>query len=205
MTTTRTSAVDRLQVLPDVFRGADLTVRFQWTTKTASQYLYLWKKRSLVDALGGHSDVYVNLLAGKSAKWEAALQLATPSATLIGVEALRRAGWTTQIQRSPAVAVSPKDTLFKIDRFDLQPRPASWFAKVSKGIVRDGGTLPRLAPAWALADMLRESAWGRCGLFPDDIEWSEVTQQDEDQWREASIRFGLPRRVRLLDLAEESR
>lgn len=28
--------------------GAHLTVRFQWTLKTASQYMYLWKHRTQV-------------------------------------------------------------------------------------------------------------------------------------------------------------
>jgi hypothetical protein len=49
---TTTSAIERLQGLPQIFRGADLTVRFAWSSKTASQYLYLWKKRGLVSSLG---------------------------------------------------------------------------------------------------------------------------------------------------------
>ena len=77
------SAHERLTLLPAVFRGADLTVRFQWTSKTASHYLYLWKRRGLVASLGGHSDVFANLVVGREPDWEAGLRLAMPSAVLV--------------------------------------------------------------------------------------------------------------------------
>ncbi len=96
------SAIERLQSLPPLFRGADLTVRFQWTSKTASQYLYLWKRRKLVQELGGHSDVFANMLMTRQPNWEQALLLAMPSALLVGVEALRQAGWVTQVQHNPS-------------------------------------------------------------------------------------------------------
>ena len=64
------SAFERLRDLPALFRGGDLTRRFGWTSKTASQYLYLWKRRGLVQSLGGHSDVYANLLTDRHPDWE---------------------------------------------------------------------------------------------------------------------------------------
>lgn len=199
------SAIERLQSLPPVFRGADLTVRFQWSSKTASQYLYLWKRRRLVDDLGGHSDVFVNLLVNRQPNWEKALLLAMPSAVVLGIEALRLAGWTTQVPSRPAVAVNARQSVFRTERFEISPRDPKWFDAIQSGIIgaRTGG-LPTLAPAWALADLLRQSEWGACGLWPDDIEWSEVTRQDEDHWKAACKTFDLPD-VALLSQIESPR
>lgn len=199
------SAIERLQSLPPVFRGADLTVRFQWTSKTASQYLYLWKRRKLVDDLGGHSDVFANLLASRQPNWEKALLTAMPSAVVIGVEALRQAGWTTQIPCRATVAVNSRQPVFKTKRFEIHPRDPAWFDAVRAGIAggRDGD-LPKLCPAWALADMLREHGWGTCGLWPDDVEWSEVLPQDLLQWRAACESFGLAEADLLVQITKPS-
>lgn len=186
------SAIERLQELPAIFRGADLTVRFQWTSKTASQYLYLWKRRGLVDALGGHSDVFANLLADKRPDWDKALQVAMPSAVLIGIEALRRVGWTTQIPQCASVAVDTTQSVFSIERYEILPRSPEWFAITRQGVTSDAGGLPQLRPAWALADLLCSAKWGDCGLWPDDIEWSEMTAADEGAWKAACRAFGLP-------------
>ncbi|MDO8442108.1 MAG: hypothetical protein Q7S97_13100 [Polaromonas sp.] len=199
------SAIERLQSLPAVFRGADLTVRFQWTSKTASHYLYLWKRRRLVEDLGGHSDVFANLLVNRQPNWEKALLIAMPSAVVIGIEALRLAGWTTQVPSRPAVAVNARQSVFKTERFEINPREPKWFDAVRCGIIGDkSGGLPTLAPAWALADLLREFEWGACGLWPDDIEWAEITPQDEDIWKSACKAFDLPD-VDLLSQVESPR
>lgn len=187
------SAIERLRSLPAIFQGADLTVRFQWTSKTASHYLYLWKSRGLVAALGGHSDVFANLLLSAQPDWGKALQTAMPSALIVGVEALRQAGWSTQTPQRPTVAVDAGQSVFSSERFDISPRDRKWFEAVRPGIVGDGAQgLPCLSPAWALADMLRASAWGACGLWPDDIAWSETTAHDEAAWRTACATFALP-------------
>jgi hypothetical protein len=188
---TRVSAFERLRDLPTLFRGGDLTRRFAWTSKTASQYLYLWKRRGLVQGLGGHSDVYANLLAGRHPDWEAAAVIAMPSAVLIGIEALRRAGWTRQVTHPPALAVKAGCPVFKTDRFHIAMRDARWFERVAPGIEgesRDG--LRALRPAWALADLLRETGWEGTELSPDDIEWPEVSRAERD-WRAARKAFGL--------------
>jgi hypothetical protein len=44
----------------------------------------------------------------------------------------------------------------------------------------------------ALADLLRTQGWGKCGLWPDDIEWDRVSRRDEADWRAACMAFGLP-------------
>jgi len=200
------SAIERLKELPPVFRGADLTIRFQWDSKTASQYLYLWKRRNLVQGLGGHSDVFANLLIAQYPDWEKALLMAMPSAVVIGVEVLRRVGWTTQIPDRPNVAVTAKHPVFKTNVYNIEARDLVWFAKVAPGIRRDGDVaivLPTLAPAWALADMLKREGWGTCGLWPDDLDL-EVSASDEADWRAASVAFGMPE-TRLIDQAALSR
>jgi len=188
---TQVSAFERLRDLPALFRGGDLTRRFGWTSKTASQYLYLWKRRGLVQGLGGHSDVYANLLASRHPDWEGGVVMAMPSAVLIGIEALRRAGWTTQLVQCPTIAVKSGYPMFKTDHFDLVSRDPHWFDQVAPGIEGSASEgLRTLRPAWALADLLRNAGWEHSGLSPDDIEWSQVATAERD-WRAARKAFGL--------------
>lgn len=212
------SAIERLQSLPAIFSGKDLTARNQWTSKAASQYLYLWKKRGLVQALGGHSDVYANMLATPSPDWELALAMAMPTAVTTGIEALRKHGWTTQVPVRPTVAVNNKRPVFTTERFELEPRDPAWFELVRAGITAASGAaligsrvetshtirVRTLRPAWALADMLKTHGWVACGLGQDDIEWDMVTAQDETQWHAACEAFGLPHEP-LLERAVTSR
>lgn len=199
------SAFERLRDLPALFRGGDLTRRFGWTSKSASQYLYLWKRRGLVQALGGHTDVYANLLAGRQPDWERALVMAMPSAVLIGIEAMRRAGWTTQVLPRPTVAVKAGQAVFKTDHFDVVTRAPRWFDQIAPGIAGDSREgLRALLPAWALADQLKDAGWERGGLSPDDIEWSQVSRADERAWRVACEALGLPT-IALRDMAVSSR
>lgn len=188
------SAFERLSQLPAIFRGADLTLRFGWTSKTTSQYLYLWTRRGLVAKLGGHSDVYGNLVVDRDPNWETALLMAMPSAVVFGIEALRRAGWTTQIPFLPTVAVNKLHPVYQVgERFGVTPMPAGWFAAVRGAIRRQSpGGLPELAPAWALADMLkRHKGWEGSGLYPDDIYSEAVTPQDRLDWNRACIALGI--------------
>jgi hypothetical protein len=185
------SSIDRLRTLPALFRGSDLTVRFEWDSKTASHYLWLWKQRHLIEALGGHSDVYANVLIVPKADWESALRMAIPSAVLIGIEVLRRAGWTTQIPSRPTVAVDNTQRVFKVERFDVVRRPPSWFATIEKGIIDHGVGLPSLTPAWALADMLKHEPWGECGLWPDDVDSDAMTPKDRTQLKSAARSLAL--------------
>ena len=188
---TQVSSFERLRDIPALFRGGDLTRRFGWTSKTASQYLYLWKRRGLVQSLGGHSDVYANLLASRHPDWEGAVAMAMPSAVLIGIEALRRAGWTTQLVQRPMVAVKSGYPMFKTDRFDVVTRDPHWFERVAPGIEGGAGEgLRTLRPAWAFADLLHHTSWEHSGLSPDDIEWSQAATAERD-WRSARKAFGL--------------
>lgn len=184
---TQVSAFERLRDLPALFRGGDLTRRFGWTSKTASQYLYLWKRRGLVQGLGGHA----NLLASRHPDWEGAVVMAMPSAVLIGIEALRRAGWTTQLVQRPTIAVKSGYPMFKTEHFDVVSRDPHWFDQVAPGIegTPDKG-LRTLRPAWALADLLHHKAWEHSGLSPDDIECPQAASAERD-WHAAGKAFGL--------------
>jgi hypothetical protein len=204
-TGTQISAFERLRDLPAIFRAGEVMQQFRWTSKTVSHYLYLWKRRGLVQAFGGHSDIYANLLVDRNPDWEKALLCAMPSAVLIGIDALRRAGWTTQRVQRPTVAVKAGHRVFKTDHFEVIRRSAAWYEAVRDGIVGDSREgLRMLQSAWALADLLNQSAWGACGLRPDDIEWSQISKDDEIEWRRACASFGLPS-TGLMSMAESSR
>jgi hypothetical protein len=201
------SSLDRLRSLPALFRGADLTVRFQWNSKKASHYLWLWKKRGLVEPLGGHSDVFANLLVQAQPHWEAALLLARPSALLFGVECLRRAGWTTQIPSRPEVAIDMALPNITTARFAVEARTGAWFQQVAPGVTREKAivsplerSLPALRPAWALADMLARKGWGASGLHPSDIDWDEASERDRRDWRAAVSRLQIGAHPGLLEV-----
>ena len=152
--------------------------------------------------------------------------MAMSSAIIVGVDTLRRAGWTTQIQRKPAVAVRADRPVFTLDSspppaqrgmavetyqasgfegFVVLPRGAAWFESVSRrGVVNTDGAAPVLKPAWALADMLATEGWGACGLWKDDIYLEDMTAQDESDWEAACVAFGLEAQP-LEDQSEPSR
>lgn len=188
-----TSSFKRLSQLPELFRGADLTVRFSWTSKTASQYLYLWKASGYVSALGGHSDIYANRIAlgHRSPPWEKALLMAMPSSMIAGLEALRCAGWITQIPALPTVVVDGSCPVYSTPHFSIVQKPTGWFKKTRPHIETAVDRLPVLWPAWALADLLATHGWGNCGVWPDDIEWDLIDDRQEHHWANACKAFGI--------------
>jgi hypothetical protein len=183
MAATYVSSVQRLRRLPAVFSGRDLTVKFQWSAATASQYLANWRRASLIRALGGHSDVFMNLIVAPQPDVEQALLRALPEAVRIGVDVLREAGWTTQVQRMPDIAVLAGGPRYKLADFNLQSRTAAWFTRVKPGLTQTGHGVARLAPAWALADMmdryLDKRVKGAWLLAPDDLELDEAAAADD--------------------------
>lgn len=168
------------------YSNIEFTSKLQMTGKAASQYLYLWKGKGLVQSLGGQLGVWANMLTTRHPNWDEALLMAMPTAVLVGIEALRRASWTTQIPQRPQVAVNVRKRRTQTDLYEIDFRGARWFNASKAGIVRtQNGHLPCLSPAWALADLLRQEEWGDFGLQRDDIEWEQVTEEDESQWTAA--------------------
>lgn len=179
----RVSAFARLRTLPALFRGNQLTLKFQWSSRTASQYLYTWGKAGMVEPLGGHTDVYANLVVAPSPNWEEALMMARPKGVMTGLEVLRRAGWITQIPHRAAVALPGTRAGFVCRHFELTPRPPGWFERVKLAVDTGGApfvglrrqAVPMLQPGWALADLLKTQTWGACGLQPDDVDWPAIS------------------------------
>jgi len=156
-------------------------LRFGWTSKIASQYLYLWGQRGFVEPLGGHSDVHVNRLVAPRPDWE---------------QALRRAGWPTQIPARPDIAVRSDQLVYKVPRFEIMLRPDDWLKAVGPGRLR-GGSLPVLAPGWALADLVTSAGWGMFGLDPHDIDTESGSFEDDPGFRQAMVVLGAPGKDRV--------
>ncbi len=171
-----TSAQVRLMGLPVIFTGSDLTVRFGWTSVAASQYLSQWRKRQLVQSLGGLSDVHFNLLRCSQPSLDAGLRRAIPRAIKGGVDVLREAGWTTQILRHLEAIVPVDGPLYSLNDIKLQTRTTRRFSMTEPGTIPVSAEegLSRLHPAWALADMIHRARDGRVNdawlLDPDDID-----------------------------------
>jgi hypothetical protein len=185
---------DGLRFLPSVFHVADLTIRFGWPPKAARRHLYHWKVHRQVIGLGGQSGIFANLTADQYPDWELALRMIMPTAVVIGIEILRRAGWTTQIPYVPTVAVNATQRVCQVDHFNIEALPPEWYNLMARGFkAGEAGALPHLAPAWALADLIKREGWCDCGLGPDDIYWDIVTEQDRQDWLAAcsTLQLGL--------------
>lgn len=175
-----TSASKRLETLPEVFTGSDLTMLCGWRSQIASTYLANWRRAGFVKSLGGRSDVHMNLVRNRHANPEAALRRVFPQGTKVGADILREAGWTTQIPSLPEVAIPQPGPIYAVEGFLLTGRPNKWFTKVAPGLVQVHDGLLRLQPAWALVDMVARALDKRVRqawlLAPDDVELAEARQ-----------------------------
>jgi hypothetical protein len=172
----RASAIERLRALPPVFRSSDLSLRFGWSTHEAGEYLRRWKRRDLVKPTGPRAGVYFNLISQASAAethLEEAIATLFPSAVVVGAAVLHQAGWITQIPRQLDVAVLRRRTFPAVKGVVLHPRSIFWYRLVHSRLERtEGQGVPRLDPAFALADALKY----RDGWVPeaDDVEFPEA-------------------------------
>lgn len=188
---------DILRSLPSVFHVADLTLRLGWKPRLALQELFRWKCREIVRGLGGQSGVYANLIVSEYPDWEMGLRIVMPSAVVSGLEALRRAGWITQIPYLITVTVSAAQRVYQVERFQVNVQGPEWFDAMAAGIRSgEGVALPSLAPAWALADLVLREGWCDCGVGPDDIYWDLMTMSDRADWADACVALGLGKRYR---------
>lgn len=182
---TYVSAIQRLRELPVVFSGRELSVRWGWSSSQTSNYLVAWQRAQHVRALGGHSDVYMNLVVQPLANTEQALRFALPQAVFVGAHVLREAGWTTQIVQRPQVAVPAAGPRWTLRDYELSPRSGNWFSRCHAAIDRHPQAVSRLDAGWALVDMIDRavSACGRRGaarvadawlLAPDDLDLEQA-------------------------------
>ena len=175
-----------------MFHVADLTLRLGWKPRFAQERLYRWSLQGVVCGLGGQSGIYANLIVSKYPDWEMGLRMVMPTAVVSGLEVLRRAGWITQIPYLTTVSVSAAHRVCPVNRFEVNIEGPEWFDVVAAGIRSgEGVALPSLAPAWALADLVRREGWCDCGVGPDDIYWDLVTISDERDWADACVALGL--------------
>lgn len=188
-----TSAVQRLLDLPEVFTGSDLTVKFQWTSATASTYLAKWRRANLVRSLGGRSDVHMNLLRNRGVSVEVALRRAYPRAIKVGVDVLRQAGWTTQLPSAVDVAIPQSSVPHALEGFVLSRRPERWYTSVFPGVEKVLSGIDQLKPAWALADMMARARDGRVVgawlLDPEDLDMDSAFSDKE--MKKALAQWGL--------------
>jgi len=181
-----------LKSLPWMFHLADLTLRLGWNPRLAQEQLYRWRRQGLVCGMGRQSGVYANLVVSRYPDWEMGLRMVMPTAVVSGLEVLRRAGWITQIPYLVTVSVSTADRVCPVDRFKVSVEGPEWFDAVAPGVRSgEGVALPSLAPAWALADLVRREGWCDCGVGPDDIYWDLLTISDERDWADARAALGL--------------
>lgn len=153
-----TSNFDRLRKLPAVFSGAELARALSISPESFFVYVSRLKKAEFIRPLGGHSDIYFNLV--RDLQWEKhlrhAIARAIPSAIELGANPLYNAGWSTQRPKKLEVAVlsNGKGARSKFDTVSLSTRRPRWFEAVThgEGIAASSGGLLTLKPAWALAD-----------------------------------------------------
>lgn len=189
------SAIERLNSLPEVFTGSELTVIFGWKSTIASNYIANWKRSGLIKSLGGRSDIHMNLIKNPSVSKELALRRAYPHAVKIGLDVLRQAGWTTQIPSSIEIAVPKLSTIYEIEGVTISFRPDSWFSVVKSGIIYSDEGIDQLKPAWALVDMIARASDKRVSnawiLDPDDLDIDEVAKSKDIP--KALECFGMPK------------
>jgi hypothetical protein len=181
--TAYTSAIQRLAAMPEVFTGGDLSTVYGWKSAITSNYLANWRKNGLVRALGGRSDVHMNLVRNRQVNAEVALRRAFPNSVKVGVDVLREAGWTTQIPTTPEIAVPTASALYAVQDFELTTRTGKWFLLVAPGIQTVEQGINQLKPSWALADMLARAQDSRIKkawlLDPEDVDL-EMARQNKD-------------------------
>ena len=171
--THRTSALERLKELPEVFTLATAARLLACDSRRASTYIGRWKEAGLVSSLGPRAGVHFNLLKDPGAAVTyrmAAIAHLLPGAVIGGASAVHAAGWTTQFPRRTELLVPDRRTVPAIHGAEVATRPLSWFRRARDWIL-PGGDVPNLDPAFALADCVGRGTWRP---DPDDIEWDEI-------------------------------
>ena len=170
-----TSAVERLQHLPEAFTFAGFRRLSGFSDNAAAVCLHRWKKRHLIESAGDRAGIYFNKL--KCPQPDTALRVAAllfeyPSAILSGESVLHAAGWITQIPARLAVTVLRRPTYVSFSGFEIRGRPLSWFKAVHSAVNAPENEqvygMRALPAALALADLYTDpKAWHP---DPDDLD-----------------------------------
>lgn len=162
-----TSAIARLQTLPEAFTLAGFRKISGFSGNATAVCLRRWKLRGLIEPAGARAGIYFNKLrcpVVDSALRIDALTFEYPTAILCGESVLHAAGWITQIPARLAVAVLRRPSYVTLYEFDLHGRPLSWFKKVHDAVTAADNArvygLKALPPAMALVDLYGDPlAW----------------------------------------------
>lgn len=159
----RTSAIEHLQALPDVFDLGLFVLTTGISRNAAKVMISRWASKGYVELAGPKSGIYFKRLGAsldRSEQLQAAILHRYPSATLCGATVLHSAGWTTQIPREHHVTIEHRPSVAQFNGVSLYQRPLSWFRTVHEhnGFEVDRYASPLsmrvLRPHWALADMM---------------------------------------------------
>jgi len=183
----RTSAIQYLTQLPEVFDLGHFVLLASTTPVSAKVMLSRWAAQGLIAHAGPHSGIYYKRLAQQSSiddQRACAILTLYPAAMVSGPSVLHAHGWTTQIPRSLHVNVPATSRGVQLFDVALTRRPMKWFARVheQKALALDhestlatGGAwdrLRKLTPAWALVDLLAHAdGWQP---DPDDLDIPEA-------------------------------
>lgn len=173
MPTNRTSALERLRKLPEVFTLDAAAASLGCGPRMALTHVEQWRNRGLVASSCPRVGIHFNLLRNPRAIEERrmeALALLLPGAVVGGPSAVHGAGWTTQIPRRIDIMVPSRPSFPELDGIDIHGRPQPW-VETAKNWIALPGPVPWLDPAYALADCVDQGIWTP---DPDDIEWDEV-------------------------------
>jgi hypothetical protein len=128
-----TSALTRLQELPEAFTFSGFCKLSRFSNEAAAVCLRRWKEKGLIEPAGDRAKIYFNKL--RSPEVDSTLRIAAllfeyPTAVLCGESVLHAAGWITQIPAELSVAVLSRPSYISLHGFDIRGRSLSWFRKI---------------------------------------------------------------------------
>lgn len=204
----RTSAVEHLARLPDVFDMGQFSLSAGVTPASAKVMLSRWASQGLIAHAGPQAGIYYKRLGEKwSADDQTACAILTlyPAAVVCGASVLHAHGWTTQIPRSIHIHVPTQSRNIQIHGVSMTKRPMSWYETLHEhqttalsnndepGEHHAGpwGALRKLSPAWALADLVARAEEGGNEWLPDpdDI---DIPPESINECLHASAALGIP-------------
>jgi len=189
----RTSALEHLQRLPDVFDMGHFCLQANIAPASAKVMLSRWAAQGLIAHAGPHAGIYYKRLAPRDTPDEqraCAILSLYPGAVVQGPSVLHAHGWTTQIPRQLHIAAPNDSRVVQLFEVDIYWRPRRWFIAMhehkthaldaktellqkneASGENTAWNALKQLTPAWALVDLLRyQDGWQP---DPDDLDIPE--------------------------------
>lgn len=190
--TSRISPFHLLSGMPPVFDLRELEILSGTSHEYAITLAYRWRRAGYIEMFA--EEVYFNLVRDPQAREHhlpLAVEKALPLPHLkIGMSALHEAGWTTQIDKKPELAVLTTRTVRgwkKLNHVTVEGRGSRWFDVAWRNSYEGTGGFRYLNPAYALVDCImarerflalpperRKKAWDQNAVIwhpdPDDVD-----------------------------------